>query len=170
MLLIENLIPTHNEVRDPPSIARFLEMLREGKNYKEQSRPISINDFGDGLLYVRDGHRRLCAAMLTGKNTLEEGEYEVERYTYENYARPNPANGWFTPFDPRESCRLADFGEFKQEVMQRYRELSNRLDFPLSINYTSLNQFIRENTHRYVEPRRLHTFDELVSQVKDMKF
>lgn len=164
MIEIANIIPTHNEIREPRSVGSFVRFLREGRLYRAQKRPITINRFEDGTLYARDGHRRISAAVLTDVKVLLEGEYTIEEFPYANYKKPNIHNGWFTPFDPVEQCRLANFADFKEEVLAIYDSIRSTAEFPIPVNYDPVIEFIEKNANRYREPRRVHSFEQLVAE------
>jgi hypothetical protein len=70
------------------------------------------------LLLIHDGHHRLVATHLAGRDFLHAGEYQVTRWSYEEYLAINFRCGWVTPFDPRTHARKADFGAWKARVLE----------------------------------------------------
>jgi hypothetical protein len=69
-------------------------------------------------LMVHDGHHRVVATHLAGRDLLYPQEYRVTRWTYEQYLEINFACGWVTPFDPRTHVRTADFVVWKRRVLE----------------------------------------------------
>lgn len=158
---IKSLIPTHNRLRDPKSTKFFQNFLEQGQIFRCHKKPIALIRFEDGHLYIRDGHRRLSSAVLV-KADLLDVEYKIEDSTYERYMESHYNIGWFTPFDPRSHCRLPDFFDFKDEAEFLHRRAMNEVDFLLPPSFTELDKFIKDNFHRYCEPREVHTLGELV--------
>jgi hypothetical protein len=130
--------------------------------YRGQDKPIAISRFEDGSLYVRDGHHRICAAIIVGMKTLWDDEYEIEDYCYEDYLTPNFSNGFFTPFDPRTQCRLPNFFDFKDQVLDLYNDEKMNVDYPNPGNFSHVYDFIEINSSKYREPRRIKSFVDLV--------
>jgi hypothetical protein len=98
---------------------------------------------GPGLLLVHDGHHRLVATHLAGRDFLYPQEYQVTAWSYEDFLAVNLACGWVTPFDPRTHVRRADFIGWKEQVLAAAASdpaLAERL--------------VREQPWAYREPRR----------------
>ncbi len=95
------------------------------------------------LLLVHDGHHRLVATHLAGRDFLRPEEYRLTRWAYADYLAVNFRCGWVTPFDPRTHVRKADFADWKRNVLAVARE-----DPALA------ERMIREQAGAYSEPRR----------------
>lgn len=155
MLTINNLIPTHNTIRDPKSVRLIVDFLKEGRIFRCQDKPICLTKFSDdGKLYIRDGHRRLCAALLAGATDLLDCEYKIEEMSYKDYMTANPAAGWYTPFDPRTECRLPDFFAYKNNMIELWNGSIN--------DKSSVIKHIYMCNKEYVEPRKVNSLEELV--------
>jgi hypothetical protein len=94
-------------------------------------------------LMVHDGHHRLVATHLAGRDFLYPQEYRVTRWTYEQYLEINFACGWVTPFDPRTHARTADFAVWKRRVLEVARA-----------DPAAATELIRSQSSAYREPRR----------------
>jgi len=99
--IIENLIPTHNSLRNPNKVQSFL------KAGKVMTAKISIIN---GDWYVHDGHHRVVAYLIDPNIPLV---IKTEEYSLEDYRLPNPPL-WLTPFDPISEVRLANFRDYKK--------------------------------------------------------
>lgn len=163
---LDCLIPTHNELRDQKSVRSFVSFLKEGRIYRGQDKPIAINKFEDGKLYVRDGHHRVCAAIIVGIDSLLDCEYEVEEFKYADYMCENLRNGFLTPFDPRTQCRLSNFFDFKNQATQLLEDANRFMDFPIRADHSEVHNFISNNHAKYREARRVKSFVELVKQCR----
>lgn len=86
------------------------------------SPAIQLTQFEDGCVYIHDGHHRCVATFLGGRHELRADEYELGYWKYNEYLEINPANRWFTPFDPRSHFRIADILAFKTEAERRHAE------------------------------------------------
>jgi hypothetical protein len=95
------------------------------------------------LLLVHDGHHRLVATHLAGRDFLHAGEYQVTRWTYEEYLAINFRCGWVTPFDPCTHARTADFGAWKARVLEMAQT-----------DPAEAERMIRDEAAAYREPRR----------------
>jgi hypothetical protein len=98
---------------------------------------------GGPMLLIHDGHHRLVATHLAGRDFLHPEEYLLTWWTWEEYRAPNFATGWVTPFDPRTQVRTADFATWKRHILETARR-----DPPLA------ERLIREQPEAYREPRR----------------
>ncbi len=154
MLKFDFLIPTHNSLRDRKSIEPMVDFVKEGRIFRCADKPIAITQFQDGDMYIRDGHRRLCAMILAGARGILECEYVIEQMTYEKYLEFAPDNGWYTPFDPRTECRLPDFFEFKAKLQHDYEE---------GESFKTIQFEVTLHRELYKEPRTIHTLRDLVN-------
>lgn len=105
---------------------------------------------GRWTIYIRDGHRRLCAAFLAGAGSLLDCEYRIEDMSYQDYMTANPLKGWYTPFDPRIECRLPDFFAYKNRMIASYND-----GFDVSHQ-------IYNSKKEYLEPRKVNSLEQLV--------
>lgn len=124
--------------------AVFDEALLRGHESKRASL-IGITRFEDGRLMIRDGLHRATAVMRARPGgLLAPSEYEIEELTYAMFLEPVFETMLLAPFDPRTEVRVADWGEYRDEMLRRIRED----DDPLG--------YYRANRQTYVEPRRPH--------------
>lgn len=118
-------------------------------------RPISISIFEDGRHYIHDGHHRVAAIYLGGRDFLHQSEYTVRRWIYSEYAESNIENGWITPMDPRHQVRANDYTEFKKKIKEIVKYSKKDVDFVIHANRDS-----------YLLPRRSLTIQDMLSRVK----
>jgi hypothetical protein len=114
--------------------------------------PIRLSQFPDALV-VHDGHHRLVATYLAGRDFLDPAEYRVTRWTYEQYLEINFACGWVTPFDPRTHVRIADFAGWKRRVLELARA-----------DLARAAEMIRSQPWGYREPRRYAALADLARE------
>lgn len=155
-IAIADLQPTQAGLRNP------LHMLQLAKGLEDGSRTIVVNDpkkrilvskFEDNQIFVHNGHHRVCAKVLAGKDRLENDEFRLEDWTYEQYQEFNWDTGFLTPFDPKFDLRLADLSRFREAV--RIVKEKNGAD--------DAETFVRNHAWLYLTPRRLHSFGELAA-------
>ncbi len=162
-LEITELIPTQNGFRMDLSARKAMyRFVNEGgvfsldqiRLHTKHPGLIALAEFEDGKRYIRDGlHRATAIYVARDSGLLYPEEYFVEHYTYERWLSAHPENGWYTPFDPRTEVRLANFFDFKDEVLAMIAQGLDPCDF------------ILHNRHRYSIPRTEdHTFESLASQ------
>ena len=95
------------------------------------------------LLLIHDGHHRLVATHLAGRDFLYPEEYRVTRWAYEDYLAVNFGRGWVTPFDPRTHVRHADFAAWKEHILAVARQ-----------DQALAERLIREQPEAYRQARR----------------
>lgn len=134
---LEDLIPTHNALRD---MDYFQHLLDGGRPLKTSGVLVAVIE-GQG--YVHDGHHRLASHILA-KNPAEM-DITFSPYSLKDYMIPGPPR-WLTPFDPRTEVRLPEFWDFK--------ELAKSQDA----------EWILAHRHHYMEPRRVRTMKELAEE------
>ena len=128
---IDKLIPAVGGLRDPAQIENMVRFVQSGgrfsqtmlrKHNLDRTTLIVLTRFEDGKLYIRDGIHRIFSIWMAGRASLFSSEYDVEEMTYDLYLRINFEKGWVTPFDPRTHVRLADFWDFKRQVMDLWKQ------------------------------------------------
>lgn len=118
-----------------------------------------------------DGHHRVCAIHLGGRNYIDEEEYVILHLTYKMAMSVNLDAGFVTPFDPRkEACnsglqtlilpqvRKRDFLGFKKQVLEMRRK-KEKLD-------TELEDFIIHNKSIYSKPRTVKTIIDMIRRIE----
>lgn len=111
-----DLLPTQGGFRLPAPVRQaMVAHVRSGGDFRAANSPIVVDRFPDSRLFVRDGTHRVTAIVL-GRGELWPGEYRICDMTYRMYTTLDPADAWFTPFDPRTEVRLPDIGAFKARV------------------------------------------------------
>ncbi len=147
-MLIDTLVPTHNEMRDIKTYKFFVEQLKN--NDWTRSKKIAITQTEDKVNYLWDGCHIVCAAYSLGIREIPEDAYIIDYKSYNLIKSVNFSVGYVTPFDPKIECRLKNFMPFKSEAMERYG----------SYLYIFMNQ------HRYKEPRRVNSIKEIVDAIR----
>jgi hypothetical protein len=125
-------------------------------NKDSKGHLIAISEFPDKSRYIRDGHHRCFATLLSGREHLADSEYVITPMTYEQYMSVNFDVGWVTPFDPRHEVRLSDFMDFKQLAMYMRSDHSDE----------EVIDFIKQNKFKYMCPRSIHTVAEMFDVYK----
>jgi hypothetical protein len=165
---LKDLLVTQNGLRNCRQVARMIEFVRRGGYFSQDARlaqailtdgrrqgvppPMFISHMEDGRLVLHDGHHRAVAMFLGGRDhVIGKVEADYGNYTYADYSQPNPEMGWFTPFDIDTEVRLPDFGWFKGEAQEIYKQYG----------LGALKEFTTNYHSAYAEPRRLQTVAEL---------
>ncbi|NJO65004.1 MAG: hypothetical protein HC836_44900 [Richelia sp. RM2_1_2] len=135
---ISELWPSQYELRHPVSLSGLISLLEKKGNFSiknlsnnytssfHQPRIIKINIFEDGFKIVHDGHHRVIAILLSGRDFLYSDEYEIVHHTYEGYMSVNFNIDWVTPFDPRFEVRFGNYTEYKKKVQEIRETLSDK--------------------------------------------
>lgn len=153
MRLIDNLIITQDGIRDGEPIDQMIRYVKGGGFFTREAikafggrdqKLIVISQLPDGQDYIHNGHHRVLAIYLGGREYVRADEYTLEPRTYEDYLTPNEVSGFVTPFDLRKHMRVADFSQFKKDVYAHMVDSSDN---------TPLDRFISMNAHRYRVPR-----------------
>lgn len=154
MIKLDELIPTHNNLRNPKLIFELLEALDQGAKIE----PIILKALDDGSTYIHDGLHRSCAYWLYGVRELPSDYYVLKhQYTYEMFSQPNIHVGWFTPYDLKTECRIPNFKDWKDTISNLMKTTSE----------TGVNKFILSNSHKYKEPRRVYRVSDVLAYRKE---
>lgn len=167
MLALDSLLVMQDDLRHIDGIAdmcdyvvaggfwtpEYLSQYSKGKNQKV-SPIIQISRFEDGSDYVHDGHHRCVGTWFGGRTYLRDDEYKLTEWSYSLYLEINPANGWYTPFDPRQHVRIADIMGFKSEARERF-----------AINPAEAYDWILANSARYRRDKKFRTVPELAAAI-----
>jgi hypothetical protein len=162
---IAQLLPLQEELRHPEEIPQMVKYVKSGgrwnrdslKKYGNKLDPIFISRLEDGTLLLHDGHHRALATLLAGRDFLYSDEYVIEDYTYADYSAIYFHKSYVTPLDLKTECRVADFFDFKKEVMEIYKT-----------NPEQAIQFIRDNPDRYRYPRTLFSLKESADKYRNV--
>lgn len=156
---INDLIPTHNELRSPSVLEYFRQQIKAGKKL-QPIELIKVRHYPsyDHRIYIHDGHHRAVAAKLERLETLSPDEYNIREVPYTDYLQINFDVGWVTPFDLMSEVRKADFFDFKNEVMDMWKYRFYLVD---RIKVRSISRFIESNRNRYVEPRKVWSVGDI---------
>lgn len=125
MIYIKSLTIMQEHPRDLSQIAPMVEYVRNGgfwtqealtKHNVKKTGLIYISGFPDGVRMIHDGHHRVLATYLGGRDYLRLDELIAREWRYEQYGQINWEHGYFTPHDPKTEVRLPDFLAFKNHV------------------------------------------------------
>lgn len=161
------LIVMQDSLRHTVQVPGMIEFVRTGGFWTQESlkafavqnklsrvSPVmEIIRFPDKKLMVHDGHHRIVATYLAGRNYLRGNEYVYNDWSYDDYLEINFGNRWVTPFDPRIEIRAADIGVFKKEALELAKS-----DPDAAI------RFILDSKQVYVKPREVHGVTGLVQK------
>jgi len=121
---------------------------------------IQISEFEDGQQFIHDGHHRTVSIWLGGRNHIDDNEYEIKKWKYQDYLdivflKPDGKwLGWVTPYDPRTEVRMPDIADFKKCVHDLfYNEKAG--------GEATARNFIENNQMMYAKPRVIKTVPSL---------
>ena len=129
IMLIEGLIPTQQGLRQTiSSMVKYVKCCgiwdqKALNDYTHGFSPlINLSMFPDKKIYIHDGHHRITATLLGGRDYLYTQEYTLQQWTYEQYLEINLDVGWVTPYDPRTHCRKSDFRQYKKRFWHYHQK------------------------------------------------
>jgi hypothetical protein len=160
MIELSSLNVIQNQLRNLDQMCEMIKHVSEGGyfhysnllrfNKGKESSLIEIAEFEDGKYYVHNGHHRSVAIWLGGRNHLQDGEYYIKRWKYDDYNTINMERQYVTPFDPRTQVRLPDFSAFKRRVL-KLKELGEELTI----------RYIYEHNKEYRRDKTIFSVPEL---------
>lgn len=155
---IETLIVNQDGLRNIDQLDQMIKYVRNGGVFDKESLPeghpiIHLVRFEDGRIHIQDGHHRLSAILLGGREQVLSSEYRMENTEYDKYQEINFDCGWITPFDPRTEFRLSDLDKYRKLIRaRRIKRAPHRVA-----------HFIQQNKHRYKKPREFFTIPQLIA-------
>lgn len=167
---LADLHVTQHELRNLDQIPQMVEFVQNGgvftleeitRHNDGDTSLISLTRFEDGRVFVHNGHHRVAAVWLAGREKLNSFEYLILEKKYSDYLEPNYLRpdgrwlGWVTPFDPRLEVRVAEFGDFKRRV----KEIFDGEGEPHATCYVLANQGL------YKAAKRFDTVPQLANYV-----
>jgi hypothetical protein len=170
MRSLTKLIVSQNDLRHSAThLQQMIDYVKGGGYFTQEAmhewatingdRPdpplIAVSRFPDGKEMIHDGHNRAVCMFLAGRSEIQDNEYFILNFTYEEYIALEPTNNWFTPFDPRTHIRKAEFGDYKRAARQFYVLRPDHLD-----------TFVKTSLDKYCVLRDLWTVLELAAIVK----
>jgi hypothetical protein len=160
---IGNIWITQDVIRDPTQLRAMISHVMNGGRWavedlrrfnalsgRRDERVVYVSRFPDGLEMIHDGHHRATATYMAGRRTLDDDEYEVVDWRYEEYTTVNWTKGFVTPLEPRTEVRRYDFYPWKVEVMRL-----------AEIDRAAAMRKIDSERHLYCRPRVIKTIAEL---------
>jgi hypothetical protein len=127
-----------------------------GKFGGKDKQLISIAQLPDNQEYIHNGHHRVLAIYLAGREYIRDDEYVNVSRTYGQYMTCNFDSDYLTPFDPRKYTRIPDFSEFKAEI----RDMVKKKISPIEIS-----RHIKLNDVRYKVVRKGDHIHYLAQQI-----
>lgn len=162
---ISDLTITQKGFRSPWQLPQMVEFAALGSVFDADNlnkyssgkdvRLINLVRFEDGRVYIHDGHHRVMAIYLGGRDFLDPSEFVVTHWKYKDYTDIVFAKRWITPFDPRFEVRVSDYTEYKREV---YAILAVQGE-------QGAEKYIRDHKESYVMPRRGLTIEDMVKDL-----
>lgn len=153
MIKIKDLKITQYGLRNRGQLQGMIDFVRGGGCFNKQSLLIpgplvQLAVFEDGEVYIADGHHRIAAMIMAGREEMFDEEYTTVNWKYSEYTDINLNCGWVTPFDPRVELRIADYAEYKADISK--------------VSLFEAKEFIRTNKAMYVVPKKISTISELI--------
>lgn len=158
MIYLNNLYVTHNELRNLESLKNHINQYNIN-GIISTDKKIKIANFGDKQ-FVRDGHHFATFLYhISNENNpvISPRFYDVEYYEYHEFLDINLDVGWCTPFDVNQHVRKCELGDFRKTVEQIY----------ITNGRLAAENFIRTNTHLYLEDRQILTVRDMYEKYKE---
>lgn len=164
VMLLDSLELIQDGIRSLDNIKSMMRYIKRGGVFKPEVvyDTIAITEFPDGRRVIHDGLHRCLSVYLCGKRYLLPCEYHIKYWDYDHYNQCSPEsieNGYFTPFDPRFECRLADFGEFKQQVKDMIE---------MGCGLYEIADFIMDTSYLYRTKKTLYNLNDLAEVVRPL--
>ncbi len=164
---IDKLRVTQSGLRNTHQVPLMIKFVEDGGRFNQESLDayhssypqsycsplIKIAKFSDGEEFIADGHHRIAAIKLGGRDFLYNDEFQVSKWTYDEYLDINFNQNWVTPFDPRKDFRYPDFLQFKCAVRDA-----------LKVSKTHAIDYIRSHPHLYLETKRYEDISTLAEE------
>jgi len=149
-LEIDTILPTQCGLRNYGQVAAMVTFVREDgfftadklRSHSAYDSLMSIRRFEDNSLFLHDGHHRMLAIWLAGRNFIRTDEFELTTWQYKDYTASNIEAGFLTPFHPQKEVRRAEFHSFREEA----REIAK-------VSAEEAIAFIEKNRDRYCQHR-----------------
>ncbi|MDI9325228.1 MAG: ParB/Srx family N-terminal domain-containing protein [Alphaproteobacteria bacterium] len=157
LIPLEQILVTHNEIRNKDSVENLLLHTNNGIVLSESivckddmcAKIILVPIEKDKYL-LHDGHHRVRAIHLSGRTHLDPLEYRFENIPISIYNEINFEAKWVTPFDIYTEVRKKDFLAFKKRVFDIY-----------TYSEKEARAFIYAHADEYKEPRRANTIADV---------
>jgi len=146
---LHRLNVTQEAVRNPQQLRELVQFVQAGGTFTG----ICVFGFPDQQMFLHDGHHRVLAVFLAGREQLLPSEYVVIRSTYEDINSVFFEKCFVTPYDPRKEVRLGNFGDFKQTALELFRQGKE----------AEARQYIAEQRSTYSALRTMNTIAELAA-------
>lgn len=154
------LIPTHNRLRNPELVKKFLGNLSIlDKSIENKEDKISVGEI-EGSLYVFNSHHRIVAVDIAF-GRIEESLLNIKSYTLDEMLSVNIDVGWVTPFDPHFFCRIPDFKILKDKILDRRIPLHTLGNNTIKYLTPDTNDIFYKLMMKVIEPRTVQTLGEL---------
>lgn len=155
-----DLIPTHNRLRNPELVEKFLGNLSMlDKSIESKEDKISVGEI-DGSLYVFNSHHRIVAVDIAF-GRIEESLLNIKSYTLEQMLSVNLDIGWVTPFDPHFFCRIPDFRILKDKILDRRIPLHTIGNNTIKYLVPHTSDIFYKLMIEAIEPRTVQTLGDL---------
>lgn len=152
MLSYNNIIVTHNSLRNLDTFVSITNSFQDGTNVTNR---IVIITTEDDVNYLVDGHHTVTAAMNAGVQ-FPKHLVKQERYSYLELNSHNIPIGYVTPYNPKIEVRKPDFKWFKQAILNIYN--SGKPDWAVDC--------IHRYRKSYIETRKIQTIEQLLNQTQ----
>src|SRR5689334_5392952 len=112
---LDELIPTHNYLRQPQSVLSILDELRKETFL---SKELCIIYKIGNRHFIGNGHHRLKSAYLCGFSDIEDLPWSctIKEFKLSDFMSINFTLNYVTPYNPILQCRKAEFFTFKNKV------------------------------------------------------
>lgn len=162
MIPLAQLWVTQNGLRKLEQLTPMVEFLKRGGSFTKDAllafrvatwlpgtgKLVHIAELPDRRWYIHDGHHRMVAMWLAGRNCIHKDEYELVNYSYRDYSTPNFKKQWYTPFNLISECRVADLTVF-------------RLGLAALDNDEDRLRYINTNAWQFKAPRQFQKLQEM---------
>lgn len=137
MIYLEDLTITQELLRNPQQLPKMVQLVKNGAAFDEEAlrahgsaeKLIEIAQFEDKHVFLHNGHHRCVAIWLGGRFHLEDSEYYIKQWKYEDYDTISFDNQYYTPFDIVNEVRIQNLAPYKTFIKNIIHEFGEEMAY-----------------------------------------
>lgn len=157
MIYLEDLTITQESLRNPGQLPKMVQLVKDGKLFDEDvlkahgstEKLIEIAQFEDKHVFLHNGHHRCVAIWLGGRFQIEDSEYYIKQWKYEDYDSISFDNEYYTPFNIVNEVRVQNLAPYKTFIKNIIHEFGEEMAYDVIPCAKSLYATERKLTQVY---------------------
>jgi hypothetical protein len=115
----------------------MVQWVKSGATFDEEAlrahgsteKLIEIAQFEDKHIFLHNGHHRCVAIWLGGRFQIEDSEYYIKQWKYEDYNRIGFENEYYTPFNIVNEVRIQNLAPYKMFIKSLIFEFGEEMAY-----------------------------------------